>query len=165
MSKDMYSAPESSLGEDQGEGSDLATRGKRLSASLIDSLLIGVITLPIIYYTGAWDDIYKGIPPSTGYSIAIGICGLVAFLLINGKLLVENGQTLGKKVVGIRIVDMEGNKASIKKQLFPRYAFYFLPGQVPVVGQIVSMVNILWIFGKPRRCLHDYVAGTKVVFV
>jgi uncharacterized RDD family membrane protein YckC len=38
-----------------------------------------------------------------------------------------------------------------------------LPGQIPVVGQIFSFINILFIFTKEKRCIHDLVAKTKVV--
>jgi len=31
------------------------------------------------------------------------------------------------------------------------------------VGQILSTLNILFIFGKNKRCVHDIAAGTKVV--
>ena len=38
-----------------------------------------------------------------------------------------------------------------------------LIGQVPYVGGLFSLVDILCIFGEERRCIHDMIAGTKVV--
>ena len=35
--------------------------------------------------------------------------------------------------------------------------------QLPVIGAILGLVNILFIFGPEKRCLHDYIAGTRVI--
>jgi len=40
-----------------------------------------------------------------------------------------------------------------------------LVSQVPQVGGLIGLVDILFIFGKERRCLHDLLAGTRVVNV
>ena len=34
---------------------------------------------------------------------------------------------------------------------------------VPVLGGLFALADILAIFGEERRCLHDRIAGTKVV--
>jgi len=42
----------------------------------------------------------------------------------------------------------------------------FLPGvieAVPYVGGLFGLIDILFIFGDERRCIHDLMAGTKVV--
>jgi hypothetical protein len=35
--------------------------------------------------------------------------------------------------------------------------------QIPMIGAVVALANILFIFGKEQRCLHDRLAGTKVI--
>jgi len=35
--------------------------------------------------------------------------------------------------------------------------------QVPLFGGLFWIVDVCLIFGEERRCLHDYIAGTKVV--
>jgi len=130
---------------------------------MIDTLIISLITYPFMYFTGGFDGIADGIQPPFGYSLFVGVIGIIVFSLFNGKLLIQNGQTIGKKVLGIKIVDLNGDLPTIKKHLLPRYATYFLPAQVPVVGPYISAINILFIFGKQKRCIHDYIAGTKVV--
>ena len=41
-----------------------------------------------------------------------------------------------------------------------------IPGQADdILINLVSLVDALFIFGKQRRCLHDYIAGSKVVRV
>ena len=34
---------------------------------------------------------------------------------------------------------------------------------VPFVGPLVGLIGILFIFRDDRRCLHDHLAGTRVV--
>ncbi len=85
-----------------------------------------------------------------------------AFIVINGKLLICNGQTIGKKALGIKIVDTNGNLPE-KQHLIKRYGVYFLPGQIPVIGQIISLINVLFIFGPEKRCLHDLLGDTIVI--
>jgi uncharacterized RDD family membrane protein YckC len=163
MTQEVYTPPQSDLTEGMPQEVELASRGKRLGASLIDGLIISLVTIPLMYFTGGFEGLSEGVKPSFAYSIAMGLVGLVAFLLINFKTLVSNGQTIGKKLLSIKITTMEGQVPDLKKNLVPRYAVYFLPGQVPAVGQLFSIVNILFIFGKERRCIHDLAAGTHVV--
>ena len=162
MSENIYSPPQSNL-EVPASESPLASRWSRLGASLIDGLTIMIFTVPAMYLTGAFDNISKGTQPSTEYNIALAALALVVFFILNTKLLMKNGQTIGKMALGIKIVDLDGNLPGMKKHLLKRYAVYFIPGQVPVIGQLFSFVNILFIFGKQKRCIHDYFAGTKVI--
>jgi len=163
MDNDIYTAPQAELVEPSSESNALASRWKRLWASMLDGLIMSVVTLPVMYFTGGFDVISTGIQPSFEYSLMIAALGISIFIIINFKLLVNNGQTIGKKVLDIKIVDLEGNVPSLKKHLFKRYAIYFLPGQIPFGGQFFSLINILFIFGKEKRCIHDLVAETKVV--
>jgi uncharacterized RDD family membrane protein YckC len=93
----------------------------------------------------------------------MGLLGFVVFFAINYKFLITSGQTVGKKVLEIKIVDLNGSVPLFQPQLLIRYAVYLLPGQIPVVGQFISIINILFIFGKEKRCIHDLIAKTKVV--
>ena len=35
--------------------------------------------------------------------------------------------------------------------------------QIPLIGSILGITDILFIFGQERRCVHDLIAGTKVI--
>jgi len=140
-----------------------ASRWDRLCASLIDSLIMMVIIMPVMYLTGGFDGVSKGVQPSLGYTLLMGLFGIVVFIIINGKLLTTNGQTVGKRARGIKIVTLSGELPSIKKHLLKRYGVSFLIVYVPLIGQILSLANVLIIFGKQKRCGHDYLAGTLVV--
>jgi uncharacterized RDD family membrane protein YckC len=140
----------------------LATRWQRLWASLIDSLTIMIITLPLMYFTGMFEMVAEGRQPGAIYNLMIALAGIAFFFAINYKPLITQGQTIGKKLLSIKIVDLE-EELPTGKSLLARYAAYFGFGQIPIVGPLVSIVNILFIFGKEKRCGHDYIAKTKVV--
>lgn len=140
-----------------------ASRWDRLWASLIDSLIMMVVVIPVMYFTGGFDGISEGVQPSLWYSLFMSLLGIGVFFLINWKLLSVSGQTIGKRTIGIKIVTLTGNLPGVKEHLLKRYGVYFLLGQVPIVGGFLSIANTLFIFGKQKRCGHDFVAGTKVV--
>ena len=163
MDDNVYKTPESALLSEQPTETILASRGRRLGAAMLDGLSIMVVSLPVMYFTGGFDGIAQGVQPSFAYSLAMGALGLVVFALINFQFLKATGQTLGKKALSIKIVTVDGHLPTLGNHTIKRYGVYFVPGQIPVVGQIFSMLNILFIFGKSKRCIHDYAAGTMVV--
>jgi hypothetical protein len=47
-----------------------------------------------------------------------------------------------------------------------RYLPTVLLSYVPAIGQLLAgIVNPVLIFGKEKRCLHDYIAKTRVCYV
>ncbi len=142
---------------------ELASRWKRLFGSIIDGLLIGAVTLPLLFVTGYVDRISTG-TQSIGEIILLGLAGIVVFFLINGYLLKNRGQTVGKMLMSTQIVSYENEGLlSLGKLIGLRYLPLWLVGQIPVIGQVVSIVNALFIFGSEKRCVHDHIAGTKVI--
>jgi uncharacterized RDD family membrane protein YckC len=83
----------------------------------------------------------------------------LAISVIQLWLLTASGQTIGKKAMGIRIVkvDTEQNGGFVPNVLL-RTILNALISLIP----FYSLVDILFIFND-RRCLHDKIAGTKVV--
>lgn len=160
----VYSTPQAQL-VDQVDDSEkpLASRWARLGASIIDSIIVMVVLVPVMYFTGGFDGMMEGSQPGFVYMFGMGILNLVVFFAINYRTLIANGQSIGKKVLEIKIVDLNGNVPVFQPQLLIRYAVFVLPGQIPVVGTIFSLVNVLFIFGKEKRCIHDLAAKTRVV--
>ena len=72
-------------------------------------------------------------------------------------------QTIGKMLLQIRIVDMQGVRGSFARIVLLRE----LPGWIANVttgtGLIYALVDVLLIFRRSRRCMHDLIAGTQVV--
>lgn len=44
-----------------------------------------------------------------------------------------------------------------------RYLPMHIVGQVPIVGALIGFINPMFIFRADQRCLHDLIAGTRVV--
>jgi uncharacterized RDD family membrane protein YckC len=85
--------------------------------------------------------------------------------LLHGYYLKVGGQTIGKKIVGIRIADLNNNIPGFAKVLGLRYLPIQAAALIPIVGFLYPLVDVLFIFFPDRRCLHDLIAGTKVVKV
>jgi len=68
------------------------------------------------------------------------------------------GKTLGKTVMGVRVVDSEGSLALHSSQSLIRAVTY--PISFVVLG--LGLLGVL--FGRERRAWHDHFAGTAVVY-
>lgn len=142
----------------------LASRGKRLGGALLDSLIMMLIIFPVMFFAGVFKQTTQGEPMSIGQDIFFTLFGLAVFLGVNGVLLAKHGQTVGKKMVGTKIVDHEtGQLISVWKVFGLRLLPMNLMAQVPFAGGFVSMADCFFIFRNDKRCLHDLIAGTKVV--
>ena len=142
----------------------LASIPSRLMAFLVDAVLSMAIGFPIIFVTGGFAKLQPGGPEySLVYNLFIIIVGIFIFILLHGKLLKTKGQTIGKKLLGIKIADMDGNTATIEKHILSRYAFSMFAPQIPMIGYPIGFIDMLLIFTKSKRTLHDYVGKTVVI--
>ena len=113
---------------------------------------------------GAFTENQTGTMTGVGIaSVVLGIIYFLTILVINLRLLGRQGQSLGKKWAKVRVVRMDGSPASLGRQVGLRYIVNGIPGAIPMVGGIYSLVDILFIFRDDRRCIHDMIADTKVV--
>jgi len=142
---------------------ELAERGTRFVAAMIDGFIGGIISFGIVFGFGIYDKIVAAELPASELAL-VTLGGFVIFLLVHGYTLAKSGQTLGKKVMNIQIVSAIDGKIL---PLIPVAALRYLPvtvaSAIPIVGQLISLVNILFIFRSDRRCIHDHIAKTKVV--
>jgi len=160
-----YAAPTSNLQteSDSNKHIELATRGARFGGAVIDAIISILVTFPLIYITGFWESMMTG-AGSIVQTIMLGVLALVMYFVIHGYFLARDGQTVGKKLVGTRIVSYKTDKIlPLSKIFLLRVLPLNVVASIPVIGSLLALVDILFIFGKERRCLHDLVAGTKVV--
>ena len=138
-----------------------ASRLSRLWAALIDIAVIGLIMLPIAFIFGfSFSDLKREFPESL---IGAALNALV-WLAVNGVFLARNAQTVGKKLLGIQIVNVsDGKPAAFSRLVVWRFLPVLLVSRLPYVGAVLGCLNILSIFRRDRRCLHDHIAGTRVV--
>jgi uncharacterized RDD family membrane protein YckC len=144
-------------------GIELASRGRRLAASLVDTLVLLAIVFPLQFTFG----VYDGFPNVKVDHLDNALWSLGAFmvwLVLNGYLIAKQGQSLGKRILGIRIVNADDTRpASFSRIVFLRTLTIQLVASIPFVGCAAAFVDPLFIFRKDRRCLHDHIAGTRVV--
>jgi uncharacterized RDD family membrane protein YckC len=160
-----YRSPSAAIAEPAGE--ELASRWVRLGAAIIDAIIMLVILMPIMYFGGYWQAATAA--AASGQQVGLGTTlmwaaiGFIVFLVVQGVPLNATGQTWGKRITGIKIVDLAGNKPPIGKLIGLRYLPVGVASNIPFIGPIISIVNVLLIFRADRRCGHDLIAGTKVV--
>ena len=112
----------------------------------------------LIVFTGRHND---GVQIAGALLLLFASLGLTIYQCV---LLTSQGQTLGKKIMGIRIVRWEdgGNPGFVGAFLMRA----FVPGliyAVPLLGFLFWLTDCSYIFRDDRRCIHDLMAGTKVV--
>ena len=142
---------------------NLASRKLRFTGSIVDALASAVIGVPVIVFSGYWDRALAG-EVSFGDTLLVTLGGMTLFLLLNGYLLATAGQTIGKRLVGTRIVNVSDERIPKFLTLVgARYGSTWLIGLIPGVGNLYGFVDALFVFRNDRRCLHDWIAGTKVI--
>ncbi len=154
----IYRPPSSDV-SGQAPATELAERMTRLFAALIDGVIALAAMLPLI--------LGGGLDPESGEvsTFAAGLSGLLFLGLLGYQLylLNENGWTIGKKALGIRIVNDDGSDAGLGRIFGLRILIPALLGAIPVAGSIFALADPLFIFTESRKCLHDHIASTIVV--
>ncbi|RYZ08869.1 MAG: RDD family protein [Myxococcales bacterium] len=142
----------------------LATRGARLGASLIDALLAMSVLGPLQFAAGVYDNFPNVTKQSPMHIVLWSAGGLLLFVLLHGYFLKKNGQTIGKRLLRIRIADVEdGSTPALDRLLLWRVLPVQLVVLVPYVGMLATFVDALLIFRRDQRCGHDHIARTVVV--
>lgn len=160
-----YAAPTADVTPRTGAPDTLADRGQRFAASVIDGVLALLLVVPLMLAIGV-SPLAQLDSLTVTQRVLLFALGSAIPLALHGYLLMRYGQTIGKRLLGIRIVDRLSRQVPTLGHI---YLWRMLPlqllGQVPVVGQLLTIVDALFIFRKDRRCVHDIIAGTIVVQV
>jgi len=165
-----YAPPRTNVALPDPEAAELepADRGTRLGANLLDGLISGLPAIALIWGLLAFlgyglFDADAAEPSEWLLSLLSVIIAGGLYLAINGHLLARYGQSVGKRVCGLRIIRQDGGPLTLWDAFVKRYLSILLLGQIPIAGNLVSLVDALFIFRADRRCLHDLLAGTLVV--
>ncbi|MCP3104232.1 RDD family protein [Myxococcus sp. K15C18031901] len=133
---------------------ELAPRRARLAANLVDAaaLVLPSLLLGVLRCLALPDEAPTKAP-------AVYIPALLV-LFVQAALIRDTGASLGKRLLGIRVIRRDGLPAEVWRIALLRNA---LP--MALCGYCVwfGLVDALFIVGEERRCLHDWVAGTRVV--
>lgn len=185
--------PEGNLGADvpepgEPEPQTLASPWSRLLARCADGFLEFLAAVPALVVLGP--DLMKVLQAIVAASrdgefnleglettrlmpaLALFTALQLALLGIQIFLLTSRGQSLGKILLGVRVVRADDGekpgflRAWLLREL-PSGTIQGLLQLVPIVGFFLRFAfvttNYLMIFREDRRCLHDFIAGTRVV--
>uniref|UniRef100_UPI0008515DF6 RDD family protein n=1 Tax=Streptomyces sp. EN27 TaxID=211464 RepID=UPI0008515DF6 len=151
--------------------------GKRFAARLVDNLVLGAVVgaVAVPLSARALDHIDRKITAAkeTGETVTVWLLDsttgallgalLAAFLLL-GFLLealptAKWGRTLGKKLFGLDVRDIESHDTPSLGAALRRWLVYGVLGLL-----VLGVVNVLWcLFDRPwRQCWHDKAARTFV---
>ena len=166
MSEDnRYAPPNAPVGDPVQEADqELATLGARFAGALIDAIATGIVFVPYMMMSGYWSRATSGEAVPTTDLLPVLLVGMLIFLGLHGYLLHKYGQTIGKRLVGTRIVSAtDGTILPLGKIFGLRFVPIQITSLIPVVGNFIGLIDVLFIFRNDRRCLHDFIAGTKVI--
>jgi uncharacterized RDD family membrane protein YckC len=128
----------------------------RVGAAIIDSILLMMITYPILYAVYGWAGLDYGVAmKSTGF-----IDILLTWILPVVALIwfwTAKQATPGKMLLSLRVVDAKtGGSLSVVQSLV-RYVGYF-------VSAFPFFLGLIWVgFDNKKQGWHDKIAGTVVI--
>ncbi len=171
----------------ENRGKRLATRGERLLAAMIDgmfALLVGWVLAAMSVAVGfdpfPQDPMFARMGMRVASPMLSHLCSLVP-AAGQWALIAASGQSLGKRIVGLRIAMADGTTAGlfhgVVLRALPLHVLAFGPTIVQMVwgsGSLGSLLltiavvtivvaDAIFIFDPSYRCLHDRIAGTWVI--
>jgi uncharacterized RDD family membrane protein YckC len=170
-----YAPPQSVVADISSSNApfEKATRLSRLGAVLLDGLIFGIpfipsyaMTMGVLMHTRPNPYNYFAVwsvMASSGLWFYLASLIDLVLIGITTLLVYRNAQTIGKKLVGIKVARTDGSRASLARIFWLRYLLNTLIMYVPVLGGLYALVDACMIFGEQRRCCHDYIADTIVI--
>ncbi|HEV7672510.1 MAG TPA: RDD family protein [Thermoanaerobaculia bacterium] len=147
----------------------LASIGRRFGALFLDGLILGiplfvlamVVTFGLLIPTGMMkpgsnDGLFAG--AQLFLQLLLMGFGFVAGFLYYGIQIARSGQTIGKRIIGLKVVSPDGSDVRPGQawtRALVQQAFGFL--------SCLGIINYLTAFGAERTCIHDMAAKTRVV--
>jgi uncharacterized RDD family membrane protein YckC len=130
-------------------------------AVILDTIIIcAMVYIPLIIavgISGATARSFQSMP--RGVAGMLSLVGFIAWIWLTILFVSRNGQSIGKKMLGIKVVRSDGSRASLGRIFWLRNAVNTVLAFVPLYG----LVDILLIFGEARQCVHDKIADTIVI--
>ncbi len=159
---------------------ELASVGARIGGALLDGIAYILLMIPgLVIGIGmiigsAVVAAESGESPETVSAAAGGgmilgtliIAGnLFVPMIINCVLIAKSGQSIGKKIVGTRMVDQDSGETSgfVQGFLIRTFVFQLICNALPIIGFIIALVDIVFLFTEGNQTLHDRLARTRVV--
>lgn len=165
-----YRPPVAGVAETGTVGQALAGRWARLGAAILDGMIFSAMVYTPLLVTG-FSALFTAIITRqplvwvAGMVVGAGVAGIMFLVWVALTILFvsRNGQTIAKKLIGIKVVRKDGSKAGLGRIFWLRNVVNTLITMVPLLGGLYALVDILFIFGDARQCVHDRIADTIVV--
>lgn len=134
--------------------------GERILAFFLDAFFIGVYYLVVIWIWGYMAEIGSNPEQMTENSMWVLYIVLLLPVLLYHLVseVISNGYSIGKKIVGIRVVKVDGTRANLAGYLV-RWMFRLV--EISMTSGVLAFVTIL-MNGKGQR-LGDIVGKTCVI--
>ena len=160
-----YAPPQATVQDVADPAATAAGRGTRLVAVILDGIIFSaMVYIPMVIGVGM-----NGHPVlSNGHfnpMVLVGAgtwlptIGFIVWCWLTILFVARNGQSIGKKLLGIKVVRSDGSRASLGRIFLLRNFVNTLLAVVPFYG----LVDALLIFGEARQCVHDKIADTIVI--
>jgi uncharacterized RDD family membrane protein YckC len=161
-----YAPPRADVRDVAEDSGTAAGRGTRLAGAILDGLIfMGMVELPAFIggaMSGSFDPAAAA-SAAPSFSFGIGwvfaLIGLAIWIWLTVKYVSQNGQSIAKKLLGIKVVRTDGSRASLGRIFWLRNVVNGLLSIIPLYG----LIDVLVIFGESRQCVHDKIADTIVV--
>ena len=142
----------------------LAERSARLGASIVDGLIFSaMVYIPLLVGTAIGGAaVNSGSDAADGFvmvGLGLALAGFVVWTWLTLKQMGATGQSHAKKYFNIKVVMSDGAAASLSTLIWKRNFLTWVLGIIPLYG----LIEVLFIFGEKRQCLHDRMADTIVV--
>lgn len=133
----------------------------RVMATLIDSILFLIVTMPFIVAIYGWS-FYIAEAPAPFYYLFYGPADVIISEIFPAIASIwfwsAYQATPGKMLFGIRIVDANTGKAPVFSRYIVRYLGY-------IVSIIPLCLGLIWVaFDTRKQGWHDHMAGTVVIY-
>ncbi|QYX79733.1 RDD family protein [Streptomyces akebiae] len=142
----------------------LADSGKRVLARIIDMILVGIVVVLLAWafrisqYTVDSDDF------EFGKSLGQEVLAAVLYIAYDTFLTVRNGQTLGKKLMRLRVANLNDGSTPSAQTALIRAAVLWIPFAFCCACIWTAIAGGWSFFDKPyKQGLHDKAAKTVVV--
>lgn len=128
----------------------------RVGASIIDSILLMMITYPILYAIYGWVGLDYGEAMQTTGFVDILLTWILPVVAVIWFWVAKQA-TPGKMLLSLRVVDAKTGSSLSVAQSLVRYLGYF-------VSAIPFCLGLFWVgFDSKKQGWHDKIAGTVVV--
>ncbi|MEV6206011.1 RDD family protein [Kitasatospora sp. NPDC051914] len=134
----------------------LGTWPNRIVATFVDFLLVEAVAVLLVVP-------FASFGKQDGWVGATWL-GYLLFLVYEGLMLSRDGQTLGKKLMKVRVAMLADGSVPNAAAAWTRAATFVVPALICCGGLWWPIDLLFGVFDKPyRQCIHDKAAKTVVV--